>query len=376
MQGAQGRIRYLDGLRGIAILLVVVTHYWGQGWAAILPGVESFGSIRIIRQGWVGVELFFLISGFVILRTIERCSGSPQFIYKRWLRLFPAMLITTVLTVAFNYTIQPIEKFSNSAWYDAIPGLLFISPSFLSVIFQVEIESLHHAFATLYIEVGFYIIFTCLYFRSNWKWATSGLAILGFTILFGRPILASLNISGVLVRVVEPFEWVGMPYYLWFTSGILFAKAESSTNNGLFSLACSFGLCGALLVGSAGSLPRWDDSEAMMAVVVVFAVAQKWKWLQKRLGWQPLLFFGAISYPLYLVHETIGLGLIVLTHQIVSGIPDALLPVPTCIIVIAIAWWITNLAEPKLKAAFEQVHHKLKSPRLFASESVIPREDG
>lgn len=87
----RGRIEYLDGLRGIAIIAVVMFH----GYVAFpdtLPFGDRFAVIPL-RLGWQGVQLFFLISGFVILMSLEACNDVASFVARRWLRLFPAMLI-------------------------------------------------------------------------------------------------------------------------------------------------------------------------------------------------------------------------------------------------------------------------------------------
>jgi len=91
MQPSQARLRYLDGLRGIAIIAVMLWHFFGPTDAALLPYGDRYSHIPVLSSGWMGVELFFLISGFVIFMTIERCSGFCDFMLRRWLRLFPAM---------------------------------------------------------------------------------------------------------------------------------------------------------------------------------------------------------------------------------------------------------------------------------------------
>ena len=355
MQSTQGRIKYLDGLRGIAIMLVILSHYWGLGWTEILPFGDRFGSIRVIRQGWVGVELFFLISGFVILMTIERCVDLKQFLYKRWLRLFPAMLIVTIVTLAFNWSIQPVEQFSNSRWYDAVPGLTFFPPSFYHMIFDVDIDSLHRSFWSLYTEVSFYIVFGILFFVLGWKRATLAIAIIGLLVVFGRAILMQAGVSGSGLRIIEPFGWLGIKFYVWFASGILFARAKTLNDDRIFALACAVGLVAATLVSPNSAPLKWDDSYAMIAVLILFAVAQKLSVLQHMLEWRPLLLLGAVSYPLYLVHETVGLGLVVLTHRYLPQIPDALMPIPTLVLMIALSYWITRKVEPVLKSRLENM---------------------
>lgn len=355
MSDAQGRIKYLDGLRGMAIMLVIFSHYWGSQWMTNLTVIESVASLRPVRQGWVGVQLFFLISGFVILMTIERCTSARQFIYKRWLRLFPAMAIATALTVAFNYSIQPIEKFHNTPWYDAIPGLIFVSPSLLQVIFQIDIDSLHRSFWTLYVEVGFYAVFGISYFFMGWKRAALLLLVLALAILSALPILMRLGVSGVGLRLVEPFDWLGIKFYLWFASGIFFAKAKSQSSTPLFILAILTGLAAALLVSPFPIPLTWDDRYPMIAALVFFAVAQRWQVLQAMLEWRPLLLVGAVSYPLYLIHETIGFGLLVLLKRYLPQIPNELLPIPIVALMIGVAYWITRRAEPELRSLLERL---------------------
>jgi peptidoglycan/LPS O-acetylase OafA/YrhL len=358
MQNAQNRIRYLDGLRGVAILLVIFSHYWGSQWMTGLAVNETVASMRIVRQGWVGVQLFFLISGFVILMTIERCNGPKQFIYKRWLRLFPAMAIATALTVGFNYTVQPIENFHSTPWYDAIPGLIFVSPSLLRVILQIDIDSLHRSFWTLYVEVGFYIAFGLAYFYLGWKRATTFLIVAAGVILAALPVLKYLGVSGIGLRLVEPFEWLGIKFYLWFASGIFFAKAKTENSDRLFALACVTGLAAALLVSPFPIPLTGDDRYAMIAALILFAVAQRSSQVQRVLEWRPLLLVGAVSYPLYLIHETIGFGLIVLTKRAIPQISNEMVPFPTLALMIGVAYWMTYQAEPKLRALIERWVHK------------------
>jgi peptidoglycan/LPS O-acetylase OafA/YrhL len=366
MQGAAGRIKYLDGLRGIAIMLVVLSHYWGLGWTDILPFGDKFGSIRVVRQGWAGVELFFLISGFVILITIERCKTVVQFLYRRWLRLFPAMLVATVLTLVFNWTIQPVPQFASSPWFDALPGLTFIPASFYHMVFDVEIDSLHRSFWSLYTEVSFYILFGVSFFILGWKRATLVIALVGLIVLFGSQILIASGITGSALRIVEPFNWLGIKFFLWFASGILFAKARTLADDRIFALACVVGFAAAILISPNAMPLSWDDSYAMIAMLVLFAAAQRVGVVQNLLQWRPLLFLGTISYPLYLIHETVGLGLIVWTYRLAPQIPDVLLPVPTFVLMMALCYWITRTIEPRLKASLETLLDR-PSPAVSAS---------
>ncbi len=89
------RINFLDGFRGLAILLVLLFHAYAR-WSSVVPYGDEFSMFPVFSYGYLGVNLFFLISGFVILMTLEKSKDFFQFLRKRWHRLFPAMLISTI----------------------------------------------------------------------------------------------------------------------------------------------------------------------------------------------------------------------------------------------------------------------------------------
>ena len=99
------RLYVLDGLRLVAALMVMAyhymaynrVHYWGKSTAAVFPTGNKFAI-----YGWLGVYLFFLISGFVICLS---CWGRTprQFAVSRFIRLYPAYWVGLILTSAVLY---------------------------------------------------------------------------------------------------------------------------------------------------------------------------------------------------------------------------------------------------------------------------------
>src|SRR4051794_36170926 len=71
-----GRILELDGIRGLAILLVLQFH-WAEGLTKMNP-VESV-SYELLRTGWIGVDLFFVLSGFLITGILSDSLTRPHF---------------------------------------------------------------------------------------------------------------------------------------------------------------------------------------------------------------------------------------------------------------------------------------------------------
>ena len=163
MHKGQERILYLDGLRGLAILLVLAWHYLGPVYAMHLPYGERYAWWPIVRQGWAGVNLFFLISGYVIFMTLERCTGFVDFMLRRWIRLFPALLIGSLLIYLCAYPMAAWMPGGAARPLDLIPGLTLVNPIYFARYLGLHVRSLDGAFWSLYVEAAFYIIIGLLY---------------------------------------------------------------------------------------------------------------------------------------------------------------------------------------------------------------------
>src|SRR5260370_30559316 len=112
------RIPELDGLRGLAILLVLVFHYISQ--EGVLPS-GSFGDRlqRLVIMGWTGVDLFFVLSGFLIGGILMDVRGSPSyfktFYIRRFFRIVPIYYLWIILYAALiGIASGAITRLSNS----------------------------------------------------------------------------------------------------------------------------------------------------------------------------------------------------------------------------------------------------------------------
>ena len=98
----QGRIPELDGLRGMAILLVLVGHYFGVPGA----GVASLLNGYWFRLGWTGVDLFFVLSGFLIGGILLKVHDSPNyfktFYARRFFRIIPLYYAWILIYIALS----------------------------------------------------------------------------------------------------------------------------------------------------------------------------------------------------------------------------------------------------------------------------------
>ena len=348
MHPGQRRIEYLDGLRGVAILWVMAWHYTAPVYAASFPYGTAYARIPVLDHGWAGVNLFFLISGYVILLTLDRCSGFAEFMARRWLRLFPAMLIASLLIFGASQLIGSNMPHGRAEPADVLPGLTFLSPPFWEMILGYPVSELDGVFWTLYVEVGFYVIFGLLYFLMGWRRGLIALASFWLAVVTASRLAASME-SPEAMKWIEPLQWLGAEYFGWFVSGALFLKAREERNDLLFVLAIIAGLA-SVLTSALWQPSDWISRVYLFGCVAVFAIAQRSRGFQELLAARILLLVGFVSYPLYLLHNELGVGLIATFTQ---GVPQPLwpvLPLMMIVVMLFLAWLVAKHAEPRFTA--------------------------
>ena len=370
-----GRLGHIDALRAIAIGLVLCFHNLGPPGVELVPYGDRYADYFVMRIGWVGVELFFLISGYVILMSLESARGIRSFMFKRWLRLFPAMLLATVLIFAVRTAYA--GPLFGPAWQDVLPGLTFISPSFYHLIFRFDFKSLDGVFWTLYTEVSFYILFAGIYLRFGRRCAITALIGIALTVSFGPHLFAALGASPLVLRLFEPFLWISWQLFGWFAAGALFYCADCTGSRRTFLLACSVGLLSALIQGyQMGGVP--EILVALVLMVAIFAATLKSPLIQQVLANRALIAVGFASYPFYLLHNGVGRVLLNLIHAYAPALHPLLTFAFGMALVFALSYGVAYYFEPALRrnirALVKQFGEK-QSPDIFAAhpeESVTP----
>src|SRR5262245_2267588 len=211
-QSAQrSRILHLDGLRGLAASSVVVYHYTTRfdEHFGHHPGLPFY-----FPYGGFGVELFFLISGFVIYMTLERTRTVGEFAYKRFTRLYPAYWFSVVLTFS------AVRAFG-------LPGLeVSTVAAALNLTMLNRFMSVHYVdgvYWSLACELVFYFWIVVLY-------------RLGLLRRLHRTLMIFLAVSMVPVLLEHWFGDANVPdlartvvltrYWPFFLTGMLFYKAQ------------------------------------------------------------------------------------------------------------------------------------------------------
>lgn len=317
---APNRLVQIDGLRGIAAVLVLLFHVTTRYDAEYihrdaLPFSVPWGSL--------GVHLFFAISGFVILMTLRRTVVPIDFVISRVSRLYPTYWVAVLLSAAI-VLIAGLPGHQPSAGEVAANLLMFHG--------LFGIDHVDGAYWSLEVELIFYV----------WMLVLWSLGLLGRPL---RIILAWLAVSlaahvGTKVMGFE-LPWTIshlslMKWIPWFSIGIsvyVIAHAERDTPLAYIAMAMAVAIVG---FGDGWAYGLWA---ALVAALLLFASLGRLALLATR----PFAFFGAISYPLYLIHENLGFSLML--HAESAGLHSLLavaLAIATCTLV---AWLLHRSVE-------------------------------
>ena len=336
------RIAALDGLRGLSILLVLLYHCYSR-WADILPWAASYRHSIVFEHGGLGVNLFFIISGFVIFMTLHNCENFGKFLYRRWLRLFPAMCIATVLIYGSADWLweRPVGALT---WADTLPGLLFVDPGVVNKLLALDSKVLEGAFWSIFVEVKFYCIFGALYFIQRRS------LLVSFSVLFFAAWFCIVDPWSAL-KIGEGLRFtltkiLSLHHMGWFLIGALLYNALFQRD--MRSLLASVFVLPFAIVADSG---RSSEVFLMCTVLYVIFVGTLFNTsIARFFSSRFFLFWGFISYPLYLIHQNITVALTIKTHSAVSQMPGLLTPIPGVVAVVAVSYVIAAYGEPKLRS--------------------------
>ncbi|MEV5506271.1 acyltransferase family protein [Streptomyces orinoci] len=293
---ARHRLGALDGLRLGAALMVVAYHYlaFGSGaWPRSPHTLFPRGHLPA-SYGWLGVQLFFLISGFVICLSGWR-RGLAEFAVSRITRLYPAYWFAVLAVTVVLWRWPQVNP---------RPGLRDAAVNLTMLQEPLGVEPVDGVYWTLWVEMRFYLLFALVVWRGlSYRRAVGFCLVWAFAALVARATGA------------EPLSTVLMPGDCWyFIAGISFCLMyRFGPNQALWLI---IGGCFLItqhdLLAAQGraegymghKVPHWPAALLLtLFFLALAAVALGWT---QRLEWRWLSTAGALTYPLYLLHERIG----------------------------------------------------------------------
>lgn len=290
------RYKELDSLRGFAALYVLFFHYT----------THTAYSNPVLEAGVTGVDLFFIISGFVIFMSIHKVSSAKEFIVNRVARLYPTYWVcvtftTLLILVVRNYF--PIPE--NVSAYQYFANMTMFQH-------YLRAENIDGTYWTMIIEMTFYILIVCLY-----KLKLLRHILLVGVITFLITLVWDLYLEGhydFLYRAVR-YVFPLIAHFPLFIAGIIFYQMATTRKQRwgkYILLACCLPLQ-IMLYDNGGSAMNYIDRLtygimlAFYFLVFTLFVSQKLKFIVNR----PALFFGKISFALYLIHQYMSIDVII-----------------------------------------------------------------
>lgn len=285
----------IDGLRAIAVMAVVLYHF-GFG----LPG------------GFVGVDVFFVISGFLITGIIRRELEQGRFTFagfyeRRARRIFPALFVMLTMTLIASYLIfLPSDMILASK--SLIATLLFGSNIFFwrnNGYFDTssDLNPLLHTWS-LAVEEQFYFVFP-IFLVLAYSYAKKNTKLLVW-MLFISSLLACVWYQGShpsATFYLAPFRAWELLFgaLLALNSLPLFRKPSHAEIAGICGLAML--LMSVLFIPSGSSFPGWHATIPVIGTALLLhSGASKQTAVCRMLSLKPIAFIGLISYSLYLWH--------------------------------------------------------------------------
>ncbi|MCB1908470.1 MAG: acyltransferase [Rhodocyclaceae bacterium] len=298
------------------------------GWRnrrRVRPFTTHYAKLYSHQQPWpidfwigrYGVDLFFMISGYVIFLTLDKTERPADFVVSRFSRLFPAfwcaVLVTYVMARLFQlpgWTVSPREALVNMTMMPAIFGASRVDGVYWS----------------LEKELGFYLMAGVIYYLGS----------RGLTLLVMASFViaqALLEMSGLKSEVpglwriyaILPIEQLHLFLY---GASLYFVRNDMISSSGFVLI---------IAICFIGSNPHLHLMHASIILILfaflVLAITRQMSFLRH----PALLFLGAISYPLYLLHNNVGSAIIFALNDAELPMAEALLAALSVSLVFAAA---------------------------------------
>lgn len=316
---ARVHLGYLDGLRGLAALYVVMFHIWGYHSAQL--GALTARLVTPFCFGPYAVAVFIVLSGFCLMLPVSRSAdglvrgGAKRFFLSRAKRILPPYYFA----VAFSLLLITffIGHKTGSPWDLSLPVTSLGLVSHL-LLFQDTLHAtcpkINPALWSVSVEWRIYFCFPL--FVWSWRrlgpWATTVAAfVVSYALVegfFHVPLLQRVNSQGTGI----------LPQYLWlFTLGMLAADIAFSERKQAAALRrrlpwgwMTAGTFMALLLATARipldmyGHPKLDFFVGLFALCLLVPASREGL-LKKALSWKPLVAIGSFAYSLYLIHSAV-----------------------------------------------------------------------
>jgi len=288
----------VDGLRAIAVLLVIGFHFYPNH----------------VRGGFIGVDVFFVISGFLITRLIvtgleDRSFTVADFYARRIRRIFPALVLVLAVSLIAGWLLLLPPDFRDLGKHTAASSAFVANFTFLQEAgyfdSTAELKPLLHLWS-LGVEEQFYIVWPVLMLLA-WRWRYSPFVIAIALLVISFALNVWLTASDPPAAFYLPFT----RFWQLMLGGVLAIALLVSEDRGgpaarvreaLSVLGLALLAAGAVLINRERAFPGWWALLPTLGTALLIFAGPQASLNRLVLNYRPLVYIGLISYPLYLWH--------------------------------------------------------------------------
>jgi len=390
------RVNELDSVRGIAAFVVVLHHLWETilpdqnsfpfiayastepGWLLHTAFWISLSPMRLLFSGHAAVGVFFVLSGFALTKSLDNPSQRhyPQFIVRRFFRVYPPFAVVILLTAAVVYFIEPQpisgRDWINLSWTEPLTGSL-LAGHLLMLTTAGPLNSLDSPMWTLVHELRISAIFPFVALAAIMRpRATLLISTAVFALFSVRHLTTWMGglVHPELARDVLSSMIETMRYVLFFVLGILIASKNADLAAALTRKAWYVRvlwpaalLCLAVPYTKAYLEIFYAAGAFLVITLCLISPAAKSLLRHASLRW-----LGKISYSLYLSHQVV---LLTMVHLLNGKWPMAVilpLVIPVSLLVAELLNRFVELPSSELGKRLARAIHP--AGRVRAGESA------
>lgn len=355
MDEKSSRANEIDLLRFLAALAVVFFHYAYIGSSATQAGTMYPWLARVSQYGYLGVDLFFLISGFVIMMSASQ-GRVGAFVASRVSRLYPAFWVCCTAT----FTVLMATGNSSVTLWAYLVNMTLIGTA-------APVSLVDASYWSLAVEIRFYALVALVLAVGQLRRAESLMLIwLAITVAMAFHPVRLLEV--ILVTKYSAYFVAGATFFFVWARGLTLARG--------LVLACCLLLAEYLALDFAYKLQERDgvvfEPAAVAGTVAAWFLCLLLIALHRtgRLARVRWLALGALTYPLYLLHQSIGLALF---HTWAGTLNPHALFWGMIFLMIGSAWFVHAAIERRAAAALKRGLNSVLSRPNVAIGSVPAR---
>jgi peptidoglycan/LPS O-acetylase OafA/YrhL len=286
---ASQNLKSIQRLRAIAVISVVCYHIWVMGYA---------DNVAVFRYGHWGVQLFFMISGFIMMQKLPTYRNLVHFGRRRLRRLWPPLFVILLLSLPFAFLVAGNGNYEEITTWNYLSSFFMFNPMLLNGVFGTSLNYPFQILWTVSVELSFYFAISIIYFTLGRRYLYLMVGLLLISVLS-----VSLFCGESSLIFVRGFTLaLGLFYFPYFLFGCavwLILNQIKVRFWEIFLAVFAFLLAVVSAPQPQGELHRFLT---LTGIAILFYLMIMGGSTSNNLPYRTLEIIGDLSYEIYLVH--------------------------------------------------------------------------